>query len=46
MRALHLAAKIGNYDNVKLLLGKNATINCRNNNHRTPMMMAWEGIVH
>ena len=40
MRALHLAAKIGNYENVKLLIGKNAVINCRNNNYRTPMMMA------
>ena len=40
MRALHLAAKIGNYECVKLLIGKNAVINCRNNNYRTPMMMA------
>ena len=40
MRALHLAAKIGNYESVKLLIGKNAVINCRNNNYRTPMMMA------
>ena len=40
MRALHLAAKIGNYESVKLLIGKKAVINCRNNNYRTPMMMA------
>ena len=40
MRALHLAAKIGNYESVKLLIKENAVINCRNNNYRTPMMMA------